>query len=399
MKYLWIGVCLSDDQRKFILAGGGKILSASVSNDAFLSGLERSGIVFDTINAYRFPDYPKFKYKKIPEERWSRNGQSVDVGVGYRNVKYLSHIYKTRELKREARVWARANKGEDVTVIVYSMHSPLMACAAEVKRLIPSAKINVIVPDLPQYMDLHMSKIKKVLKAADWMRIQNLMGSVDKYILYSKHMAEFLGLEDGSWMVTEGSFDATFIEETAAEKQAEKVSIMYSGVLDTSFGIPQLLDAFSMIEDDRFELWLTGSGNATELINERALSDKRIKNFGFLPSRTDLLLKQQQATMLISPRRPDKAASAYCFPSKIFEYMVSGNPVLSCRLGGIPDEYFDYLVEMRSTAPEDIKEAILRVANMTSEERKALGEGGKNFVLENKSNVKQAERVLNFIEG
>ena len=103
--------------------------------------------------------------------------------------------------------------------------------------------------------------------------------------------------------------------------------------------------------------------------------------------------------MLISPRRPDKAASTYCFPSKLFEYMVSGNPVLSCRLGGIPDEYFDYLVEMRSTAPEDIKDAILRVASMTEQERKALGEGGKTFVLEHKSNVKQAERVLNFIEG
>ena len=102
--------------------------------------------------------------------------------------------------------------------------------------------------------------------------------------------------------------------------------------------------------------------------------------------------------MLISPRRPDKEASTYCFPSKLFEYMVSGNPVLSCRLGGIPDEYFDYLVEMKSTSPEDIKDAILRVAQMPGEQRKCLGQRGKDFVLENKNNVRQAERVLSFIK-
>ena len=399
MKYLWIGVCLSENQRRFILDGGGKILSANVSQDALLAGLEKNGVVFDSINAHRFPDFPQFKYKVIPEERWSRNGVSRDVGVGYKNKKYISHLYKTKALRREARAWATENANNDVTVIVYSMHSPFMACAAEVKKLIPSAKINVIVPDLPQYMDLHMSKIKRMLKAVDWIRIKKLMRSVDKYILYSKHMAKFLKLNDGDWTVMEGSFDPGFVAPAEKKSPPQTISIMYSGVLNTSFGIPQLLDAFALIDDERFELWFTGGGNAVDLINERAAKDPRIHNYGYLPSRNDLLIKQQQATMLISPRRPDKEASSYCFPSKLFEYMASGNPVLSCRLGGIPDEYFDYLIEMKSTCPEDIRDAIMRVASMTEEERHAIGEGGKKFVLENKNNVKQAELMLSFIGG
>ena len=395
MKYLWIGVCLSDEQREFIIKGGGKILSANVSQSALLSGLELNGPCFDSINGYRLSHYPAFPHKVIPEFKWSRNGESTDISVGYKNKKYLSHIYKTKALKRAARMWAKKNKGEDVTVFVYSMHSPFMACAKEVKKIIPTAKINLIIPDLPQFMDLHMSKVKKILKALDWRKIKKYMKSVDKYILYSKHMAEFLALHDGTWTVMEGSFDSSLVVEEIPEKSEDKLPIMYSGVLDTRYGIPELLEAFSSL-DDRFELWFTGTGNAVSLINEYAQKDARIHNFGLLPSRRDLLLKQKEAAMLISTRRPDEKASDYCFPSKLFEYMISGNPVLSCRIGGIPDEYFDYLVEMKSTSPEDIKQAILKVADMSQDERKMLGEKSREFILAEKSNTSQAKKMLDF---
>jgi len=72
--------------------------------------------------------------------------------------------------------------------------------------------------------------------------------------------------------------------------------------------------------------------------------------------------------------------------------------VLSCRIGGIPDEYFDYLVEMKSTSPEDIRDAILEVANMSEQERNARGESSRRFVLEEKNNQKQAQLILKFIE-
>ena len=132
-------------------------------------------------------------------------------------------------------------------------------------------------------------------------------------------------------------------------------------------------------------------------INEHAQKDARIHNFGFLPSRRDLLLKQKEAAMLISTRRPDEEASDFCFPSKLFEYMISGNPVLSCRIGGIPDEYFNYLVEMKSTNPSDIKQAILAVAEMTEEERLNLGNSAREFILNEKNNVSQARKILDFV--
>ena len=71
--------------------------------------------------------------------------------------------------------------------------------------------------------------------------------------------------------------------------------------------------------------------------------------------------------------------------------------MLSCRIGGIPEEYFKYLVEMKSTSPSDIKEAILSVAKMSEEERAALGKNARDFILTEKNNVAQASKILEFV--
>lgn len=394
--YLWIGMCCSQEEKDHIISCGGKLLSAIVSQDNLVWGLNKE-IDMDSINSVRVPSYPLYKEKKIKKFEWSRTGKSKDVNVSYLNYKYIGLYFKTRALEKTATKWAKQHKTDEVTVFVYSMHSPFMSAAKVVKKVIPTAKIVLIVPDLPQFMDLGMNKIKKVLKAIDWKKIQGLMKSVDKYILYSKHMAEFLKLKDGSWTVMEGSINENDVLDETVEKNKDIISVMYSGVCDLRYGIPELLDAFELIKEENYELWITGAGNATPLIKERAEKDNRIKFFGFLPSRKDLLLKQKQATMMINTRKPDEKASAYCFPSKLFEYMISGNPVLSFDIKGIPEEYFNYLVKIEEVSPKSIAEAIKKVADMPEEQRIALGESSKKFVIENKNKNVQAKKILEFI--
>jgi glycosyltransferase involved in cell wall biosynthesis len=398
MKYLWIGVGNSEEGRADIAKHGGKLLSAEVSNDALVQGLEMNGVFCDSINSSRLPAYPKYAQKKVPPYEWVTPSGMAGISVGYSNYPYINLLSKKKSLIKEAKKWANKNRGEEVTVFIYQMHTPFMAAAAAVKKIIPGAKLVLIVPDLPQYMDMNMSALKKVLKAIDWKSICGYMKCVDKYILYSKHMAEFLGLEDGKWTVMEGSFDPSLvIDGEDVKKDGGKISVMYSGVLDTRYGIKELLEAMSLL-DGNYELWLTGNGNAVPLIKEMAEKDERIKYYGFLPSRLDLLKKQHEATMLISTRDPAEEASAYCFPSKIFEYMVSENPVISTVIKGIPDEYFEHMIALPDIKPETLAAKIKYVAEMAQSEREAFGKAAARFVIENKNNVAQTKRILEFLE-
>ena len=395
MKYLWIGVGNSEEGRRYIAENGGKLLSAEVSNDALCAGLTACGIRSDSVNSSHVPTYPVFTQRRVSSFEWKNEDGTVGKSVGYLNYKYINLLSKKKALKKEARAWARANKNEEATVFVYQMHTPFMAAATAVKKINPRAKIVLIVPDLPQFMDMNMSALKKILKKIDWHTIKKNMKYVDKYILYSRHMAEFLKLKDGSWTVMEGSYDASLLVEDT-EKSSEKISVMYSGVLDLRYGIRELLDAMALL-DDRYELWLTGNGNAVPVIEERAKTDPRIKYYGYFPTREELLKKQSEATMLISTRDPSEPASRYCFPSKIFEYMVSGNPVLSTVIDGIPEEYFDYLIPLPDISPETLKEKITSIADMDKASREDLGARSRKFVLENKNNVAQMKKVLEFI--
>ncbi len=391
MKYLWIGPGMGPKTQEEVISKGGKILSAFISQTNLVQGLESLGIDMDSING---PKMNETLFPTVSEERWSRNGHSEDVCVGYRNIKYLNRLTKERALCKEASAWLKKQKNSDeITIFIYNMHTAYIAAAYHVKKNHPNTKIVLIVPDLPQYMDLSMGKLKKILKAADWKRIQGYMRYIDKYILYAKPMAEALGLKDGQWMVMEGSYDPDILGE--ANEKSDKISVMYSGVLDLRYGIPELLDAMKLLDDD-YELWLTGDGNAVGLIKERAENDQRIKYFGFLPSRQDLLNKQASASMLISPRKDDEDASKYCFPSKIFEYMVSGRPVISCYLEGIPEEYYDYLIELKHVTPKEIAKTI--VDTKTKIKTGVPFKDGRMFVLANKSKDRQTQKILEFIE-
>lgn len=397
MKYLWLGVSNSKEGREKIIKNGGKVLSGEVANDALLSGFEANGVFCDTINASPLLAYPKYPEKKIKPVAWQYENGKKGVSVGYTNRLYINLLSKKRALVKETKKWAKENKNEEVTVFVYQMSAYFMAAATAAKKINKKAKIVQIVPDLPQYMDMNMSTVKKILKKLDWISIKKYMKSVDKYILYSKHMAEFLKLKDGSFTVMEGSYDASLMADQEITPSDEKFSVMYSGVLDLRYGIRELLDAFDMLPEN-YELWLTGNGNAVELIKERAEDDSRIKYLGYLPTRLDLLNKQREATMLISTRDPNEEASAYCFPSKIFEYMVSGNPVLSTRIKGIPDEYFDYIIPLDTLDTEYLKAKIIEVASMPKEDRLAYGKKTQDFVLDEKNCNVQAKKIIDFIE-
>ena len=395
MKYLWLGMEINDTLRDRILAHNGKLLSGMISQENWLTGLDSFGIDMDSINAYKFP----LSMRQVSRETWTRPGGGNAVSVGYVNKRYVNSLARKKAMIREAHDWAAAQTDPQVTVFIYSMHSPFLAAALEVKRVIPTAKILLIVLDLPQFMDLGMNRVKKLLKWVDWQYIRRALRKIDRFVLYSVHMADFLHLKKGSYCVLEGSINEADVLEETPEKPEDTVAVMYSGVTDLRYGLPELLDAFSLLEGDRYRLWITGSGNAVPLIEERAKQDSRIRYLGYLPSRRDLLLKQKEATMLINVRKPDEAASAYCFPSKLFEYMISGNPVLSFRIPGIPEEYFDYLIPMEQATPAAIAESIRQVAYMSPEERERVGVRCREFVLREKNKTAQAGRLLTEAKG
>lgn len=400
MRLLWIGCLESEDEFKNKSKKGYNLASAQVSQSNIISGIEEvSGLRFDSINGSVLPPYPIYSDKFVEEVIWSHKENTFNISVGYKNVKVLNRITCKNAMINAVKIWAKdMYKDEKLIVFAYSMRSPVMAAACEIKKLIPDAKIFLIVTDLPQYMDLGQNKIKALLKKIDWLHIKGMQKKFDGFILYAPKMAEFLRIQNEKWLLMEGSYDVKETLPLNINSHEKRKIIMYSGKLDIEYGIDMLLNAFMKIQMPELELWLTGGGNAEGYIKECIIKDSRIKFYGFLPSRGDVLKKQMDASLLVNMRLPSESASAYCFPSKLFEYMASNIPVLSFKLEGIPLEYYKHLVIVENETEESLISAITNVFNMNDESRKKIGQKAREFILATKTKEHQCKRIYKFVD-
>lgn len=394
---LWIGCYESEEEFQDKAKKGYGLASAQVSQRNLINGIEAvDKRVFDSINGSVLPPYPVYLDKVIKENIWEHKESAYDISVGYKNVKYLHRLNCKHAMIQAAKKWiGNRYAGNQLQVFVYSMRSAPMATACYIKRKIPQAHIYLIITDLPKFMDLGQNKVKAFLKKIDWISIKKMQHQFDGFILYASKMAEYLNIQDNKWLLMEGSYDKEDHDSSNACETAR--AIMYSGKLDEHYGIKMLIDAFRSIEDSELELWLTGSGNAEEYVKHCAVLDMRIKYFGFLPDRSDVLKLQKKASLLINMRLPSELASAYCFPSKLFEYMVTGIPVLTFRLEGIPDEYYRYMITIENEDELSVAKAIKKAFDLPSQELKNMGETAARFVLEEKNHVRQAARIIKFI--
>ena len=76
------------------------------------------------------------------------------------------------------------------------------------------------------------------------------------------------------------------------------------------------------------------------------------------------------------------------------EYMVSGTPVLTTKLPGMPKEYYDYIYLIKDESENGMRNSMIKVLNLPREELIEKGKKAKDFVLKYKNNNVQAKEII-----
>ena len=100
----------------------------------------------------------------------------------------------------------------------------------------------------------------------------------------------------------------------------------------------------------------------------------------------------------LKPCPPEEDHANYAFPSKILEYMTSGTAVASTMVGGIPDEYFEYIYPVSGHDAGAISEAITDIFRKNYDLIFEKGEKAKEFALAEKDYLRQGTRVVEFLK-
>jgi glycosyltransferase involved in cell wall biosynthesis len=263
------------------------------------------------------------------------------------------------------------------------------------KKLDSSIVTCLIVPDLPQFMNLSSkpSLTYKIFKIIDIKLQKSKLKYIDKFVLLTEKMSDKLNIR--SYTVVEGigvDFYAN-VEHTAVKDK----TVMYAGSLNKRYGIINLIDAFMKIEDPDYRLILCGAGDSEDYIREAQKKDSRIDFKGLLP-RKEILSLQISSSVLINPRQNIEEFTKYSFPSKTIEYMLSARPVIMYKLDGVPDEYDNYLNYVPDNSVDSLKQKIVEICSLPVDERNRMGQAARKFVLNEKNSEKQVKKIIDLCE-
>ena len=218
------------------------------------------------------------------------------------------------------------------------------------------------------------------------------------YVLLTEAMNDYIRNQGKPYVILEGHSDITMREKKPAmEKKGPVRTVFYAGGVSRQYGLADLTEGFLQADIPNTRLEIYGPGDYVKELQTIAEKDQRVFYGGMLMN-SEIVDKEQEATLLVNPRPTHAEFVKYSFPSKTMEYMASGTPVLTTRLPGMPKEYYPHVFFIEEESADGIADALKKVLKQSDEDLFQMGQAARNFVLDGRNNVVQAQKLLHMLE-
>ena len=337
---------------------------------------------------------------------WGRHKEALTDKIGSRwlpaiNIQIIKQLCFMVSTVIVLLSWLfRNSREEKKAIFLYSIYMPVALPAVIIARFL-RCRIVVLVPDLPAFMFAYScEKGVKALLVTIYIWLSTLVQThFDGYVLLTEQMNDIVNKKGKPYIVIEGLVDPDVFSNIHTSNTNDGArAVMYAGTLNKKFGIESLLKGFMTLPDVELRLWFFGRGDMVDEILSYTKEDQRIQYFGNKP-RNEVLEYELKALLLVNPRPSSEEFTKYSFPSKNMEYMASGTPLLTTKLPGMPEEYYDYVYLFDDETVEGMAKTLDRILSLPKEELHAKGAAAKEFVLREKNNIVQAKKIIEMIRG
>ena len=276
-------------------------------------------------------------------------------------------------------------KNKKAIIIVDILNAPVALGAIWAGKLFRRKRIGIIT-DVPNILFENSDTVYRITS-------NYVIKRCTEYVFLTEQMDALINQGQKPYVVIEGLVDQTEEMKSSSKpgKYPQKVC-MYTGGLQRIYGIPYLIDAFIRADIPNAELHIYGRGDYQTEIEKISKEFPQIKYYGEKEN-AYIVEEQKKATLLINPRPTDAEYTKYSFPSKNMEYMVSGTPVLTTLLPGMPEEYKEYVYSIENETVDSLAKTLQEVLSKPEGELWKMGQNARQFVLREKNNYKQAERM------
>jgi len=395
LKVIFLSSMFSDIEADIALSKSNNSVSGHKFQENLIRGIAENGCDLSVINKSRvrtYPNYPKIIMRK--KKRLWLDALTI-TEPGFLNLSLFSYLTYWAGCYAALRRELKKAKKEPCVLVTFNsnLHNCFPMLLA--RRLHKNVTLCNIVGDLHGVYGLQNRApgLKGLLiRLAE--RMQDPVGrKLDSFVFLTEFMAEAMGVAHKPSCVVEGLYPMEEQQITDCEENENAKIVFYAGTMCKEYGLEHLLRAFSLIEDESYQLWLAGDGDTAELIEECASRDNRIKYLGYITPQ-QVARRQAMATVLISPRTSEQEFVKYSFASKTMECLASGKPYIAHKLPCDPPEYARHIQYAADDSDEALRDKIIEICQLPKEKREKLGADAKNFIATEKNPKAMCQRIV-----
>lgn len=213
---------------------------------------------------------------------------------------------------------------------------------------------------------------------------------------YGEHIKELRIGRDFSWISNGVDMDELrqiepLPQEVQKQIPQDKFVVGYTGTIGVANALDSFLESMQYISDKEIVYVLIGNGQEKENLAQK-FTDPNIIYINTISK------KQVQSALSLFDVcflgwKDEKLYKYGTSANKIFDYMYSGKPILNAFSGGgnIVDRA-NCGLSVEAENPRAIADGVLKLFDMTKQERNKLGENGKRYVLEHFTYEKLAKK-------
>ncbi len=390
-KIIYMGYLVSPDNANKI--NGVSIAGNKMQYNVVKELAKYNDVEITCVTIMPYAPYPRDKkiFQKYEREQIFSN--VVSHKVSFLNLPIIKQFWQVRSAYRIAKKVIK-EMGAD-TLFCFNLFPQIGIPMRKLKKKFSNLDTVCLLADLPIDDNKLRKGFSRFLRAKMEKSTWKSMQACDRYVCLNKYAMEKY-LPNKPYIVVDGGVDDETIGSAKyVPKVITKRNVVFGGALTEYNGILKLIEAMKLIKSKGVTLDIYGDGYLGKEVEKAAIENDNINYYGKIKNQ-EMLKKQKEAWLLINPRLTSDLISNVTFPSKTFEYMLSGTPVLTTKLNGYSSEYDGKLFYSLDTA-KGLAKAIDDFANTSQSEIVKVTKSAFNFIVEKRSWRKQVEKIYSFI--
>ncbi len=379
-----------------VLTYPGFSTAAGLFQKNMLQGLRNSGLDVSTIFSVRpVPSFPRYRQLWFGSRAFNPDGESSSgFYLAFVNCGPLKTLTLGLDLFRQLLRWGWKERRYSKVIVLYNVENPPGLVSFLAARLLRS-KVVAVVADIE--VPGSGGRPNGILRRLSFSLQTQTLPLFDGLVSLTRNVVTDFAPNSRHIFLSGGVSDelVTRFSESNVQDVEPPIVVMYSGELSEMRGLPLVIDAFRLVSDARYSLWITGRGPLENLARRAAQVDNRIKYWGYLDY-SDVLSLYRRAAMLVNPHSTQAKTARYVFPSKLIEYLATGRPVITTRLPDI-EPFAEHVFLLRDESPAALADLILHVGSLLPSTRDSFGQRARGHLLRSMTWDRQGARLADFL--